>query len=90
MKPGWLTGTAIDEFLPIYVALARHTDHHGAFSQAEVDAMDISTVAALLRAATDPSVSMQAAAADATSRRMQLAQQGERPRSWADLDGAAS
>lgn len=42
------TDTPLDEFLPIYVALAMATKTHGALSPAEVDAMDISVVAALL------------------------------------------
>ena len=67
------------------MALARPTEHHAGFSQAQVDAMDIAVVAALLRAASDPAVSMNAAAADVTSQRMRMAEKGERPRSWADL-----
>lgn len=42
------TGTWLDEFLPIYWWLARDTKVHRGFSQAEVDAMDLSLVAALL------------------------------------------
>lgn len=47
-EPAWQTGTALDEFLPIYKALAMTTGRHGALSPVDVDLMDISTVALLL------------------------------------------
>lgn len=53
--PSWITGTVEDQFTPIYLAMARDTmrDTNGpvwrrGFSPAEVDAMDLTTVAALL------------------------------------------
>lgn len=50
----WRTGTALDEFSPIYRALAQQTKNHGPMSPAEVDACDIPTVALLLGIGTDP------------------------------------
>jgi hypothetical protein len=50
----WQTGTALDEFTPIYRALAVATKTHGAMSPPEVDACDIPTVALLLGIGTDP------------------------------------
>lgn len=47
-EPAWQTDTALDEFLPIYKALGRLTDRHGAFSQEQIDRMDISVVAVLM------------------------------------------
>jgi hypothetical protein len=44
----WRTGGALDEFTPIYLALARPTARHGAISPAEADAMDLSLIAALM------------------------------------------
>lgn len=44
----WRTGGAIDEFTPIYLALARPTGRHGSISPAEADAMDLSLIAALM------------------------------------------
>lgn len=82
--PPWLTGTLLDEFLPIYVALARPTAHHAGYSQAEVDAMDIAVVAAVLKAGADPRESEKAAAMDLTKRRMLAAKEG-RTLTHADL-----
>lgn len=42
------TGTALDEFLPIYWHLSHRTRTRPAYSAAEVDALDLSLVAALL------------------------------------------
>lgn len=47
-EPAWETGTALDEFLPIYRSLSRWTDHHGPMAPDQVDAMDLSVVAVLL------------------------------------------
>lgn len=47
-EPSLQTGTALDEFTPIYRALARETKHHGAFSPDQVDVWDITTVAVVL------------------------------------------
>lgn len=44
----WRTGGAIDEFIPIYLALARETDRHGHIGTLEADAMDLSVIAALM------------------------------------------
>lgn len=44
----WRTGGALDEFTPIYLALARETQRHGHISVAEADAMDLSLIAALM------------------------------------------
>lgn len=43
-----MTGTAVDEFLPVYWLLGHAGKHRPAYRAAEVDALDISTVAALL------------------------------------------
>lgn len=48
MLPSLTTGTALDEFTGIYRALAQPTTLHGAFSPAEVDKWDITTVAIVL------------------------------------------
>lgn len=42
------TGTAIDEFLPLYWVLARPTRTRPAMGPAEIDALDLSVMAALL------------------------------------------
>lgn len=47
-RPPFVTNTVLDEFIPVYQQLACWTTTHGPFSPEEVDAMDISTVAALL------------------------------------------
>lgn len=47
-EPDWRTGTAIDEFTPIYKALAIPTKHRRGFSPGEVDDMDITVCAVLL------------------------------------------
>ena len=44
----WRTGGALDEFIPIYLALSRPTDRHGAIGPSEADAMDLSVIAALM------------------------------------------
>jgi hypothetical protein len=50
----WQTGTALDEFTPIYRALAVTTKAHGSMSPPEVDLCDVPTVALLLGIGTDP------------------------------------
>lgn len=50
----WRTGTVLDEFTPVYRALAVATKLHGAMSPPEVDECDIPTVALLLGIGTDP------------------------------------
>lgn len=47
------TGTALDEFLPIYWWMARATRLHGPHSASEVDALDLSVLAALLGVQAD-------------------------------------
>lgn len=42
------TGTALDEFLPIYWYMSRPTKLHPPYSALDVDALDISVVAMLL------------------------------------------
>lgn len=44
----WRTGGALDEFTPIYLALARPTPRHGSISPTEADGMDLSVIAALM------------------------------------------
>ena len=44
----WRTGGALDEFIPIYLALSRHTDRHGPIGPSEADLMDLSVIAALM------------------------------------------
>ena len=44
----------LDEFLPIYLALAKATKTHAGFGQDAVDRMDISVVAGLLGVGADP------------------------------------
>lgn len=68
VPPSWFTGTALDEFTPIYRAL------HPGLSPAEVDASDISIIAALLGVTGD---GMKAQVADLTRQRMLAAQKGE-------------
>lgn len=45
---GWRTGTRIDLYTPVYLALARHTDVHGPVGPAEAERLDLSVAAALL------------------------------------------
>jgi hypothetical protein len=47
-EPALRTGTAIDEFTPIYRALARESKHHGPFAPDQVDGWDITVVAVVL------------------------------------------
>jgi hypothetical protein len=75
------TGTALDEFLPIYVALAMPTKTHGALSPADVDAMDLSVVAALLGVGNADNLEGEAAQLNAA--RLAAAAEG-RPFSWDD------
>ena len=77
VPPAWLTGTAIDEFTPIYMALAPATQTHGPLSPAEIDAMDIAVVAALLGIGARGSTPAIADPADLTRRRMLAARRGE-------------
>lgn len=44
----WRTGGALDEFTPIYLALARPTARHGSIGITEADGMDLSLIAALM------------------------------------------
>lgn len=66
--PEWRTGTAMDEFTPIYLALAAG-GRYGRFTPAEVDAMDITLVALLLGMGADPGEADMAALADLARRR---------------------
>lgn len=50
----WKTGTAIDEFTPIYEALAVPTKTRRGFAPHEVDLMDISVAARLLGVGKSP------------------------------------
>jgi len=63
------TGTAVDEFLPIYQQLARPTKDRRGFSPDEVDAMDLSVVAMLLGHGADPMRDQLAEMADLARRR---------------------
>lgn len=47
-RPWWWTGTIEDAFTPIYLAMGRATDRHGAFPPDVVDRMDLTTVAAFM------------------------------------------
>lgn len=49
----WHTGTVLDEFTPIYLALARATKMHGSISPVDVDPLDITLVAQLMGAGSD-------------------------------------
>lgn len=44
----WLTGTVEDQFTPIYLSMAVAGKHHGPIPAALVDAMDLTTIAALM------------------------------------------
>jgi hypothetical protein len=44
----WQTGTAVDEFTPVYRSLALWTQRHGPLAPSEVDGMDISLIAVLM------------------------------------------
>ena len=68
-EPAWQTGTAVDEFNPIYLALARATQQHGAFPPAEVDRMDITTVALLMGVGVDVEAAEMAQLAEMAKRR---------------------
>lgn len=80
-RPQARTDTALDEFLPIYVALAAPTKLHGALSPADVDAMDLSVVAALLGIGQADNLESEAAALNAA--RLAAAAEG-RPFTWDD------
>jgi hypothetical protein len=84
VPPAWRTGTAIDEFTPIYLALAQPTKTHGPLAPADVDAMDISVVAALLGVGAPGSAPPVADPAALTRQRMLAAREG-RTLTWEDL-----
>lgn len=48
VEPSLVTGTALDEFTPVYRALAKATDRHGPFSPSDIDGWDITTVAVVM------------------------------------------
>lgn len=79
---GWRTGTAIDEFTPIYLALGRaDPKRHGPIAPGDADLLDLSVVAALLGVgATDD---FESAAADLNRRRLAAEREG-RPFTWED------
>jgi len=95
---GWLTGTAIDEFTGVYMALNTPTRTRAAIGPAEADLMDLTVVAGVLgvvadvNAATDPRV-VAAAMADARRRGAQAAMDRARSEgreiSWAEADREA-
>src|SRR5690606_5064326 len=86
VPPAWRTGTAIDESTPIYLALALASPPkpHGPLAPAEVDAMDISVVAALLGVGAPGSAPPVADPAALTRQRMLAAREG-RTLTWEDL-----
>lgn len=47
-EPSLITGTALDEFTPVYRSLARVTPRHGSFGESEIDGWDITTVAVVM------------------------------------------
>jgi hypothetical protein len=53
-EPELETGTAMDEFLPIYRQLSRPTKDRRGFAPHEVDAMDLTVIAMLLGHGADP------------------------------------
>ncbi len=55
-EPLYETGTVLDEFIPIYRALAVWTKTHGPLSPDQVDAMDLTLVAVLLGVDPVPSI----------------------------------
>lgn len=65
----WKTGTAIDEFSPIYRSLALATKLHGPMSPADVDGADLTVVALLMGIGTDPGAADFAEFADLARRR---------------------
>lgn len=77
VPPAWLTGTALDEFTPIYMALAPAAQAHGPLSPAEIDAMDIAVVAAMLGIGAGGTTPPTADPAELTRRRMLASRQGE-------------
>lgn len=68
-EPEWRTGTAIDEFTPLYRAFALTTKLHGPMSPDQVDQMDLTVAALLLGVGTDPAASDMAELADLARRR---------------------
>lgn len=50
----WRTGTWLDEYTPIYLAMNTTTKTRGAIPPSEVDLLEIPMVAALLGIAADP------------------------------------
>jgi hypothetical protein len=51
---GWRTGTWLDEYTPIYLALNTPTRTRGAIPPSEVDRLEIPVVAAMLGIGADP------------------------------------
>lgn len=78
----WRTGTAIDEFTPIYVALGVATKLHGAFTQDEIDNMDLPVIATLLGITNTDAV--WGNDVDIVTRRMEAAKQGKTV-DWSDV-----
>lgn len=69
-EPEWRTGTAIDEFNAIYRALAPHPKSWWrGYTPAEIDAMDLSTVAVLMGVDVDPGAEDRAELEDIARRR---------------------
>lgn len=65
----WKTGTAIDEFTPIYRSFALATKQHGPMSPADLDGMDLTVVALLMGIGTDPGATDMADFAELARRR---------------------
>ncbi len=64
------------------MALSRATERHGPLSPADVDALDLSVVAALLGVGEAPDMLTQA---HEMARARMATKDGERPRRWADV-----
>ena len=94
-----MTGTAIDEFTGVYLALAVPTKTRAAIDPAAADGMDLSVVAAMLGVVADPAKSQDphlVAAAMAEARRrgaqavMDRARAEGRDLTWAEADAEAA
>lgn len=75
------TGTAWDEFLPIYAALSIPSKFGRGFAAGEVDAMEIPVVGAMLRLRSRP-VTVEDEAVDMMRRRLEAERLGLPPPEW--------
>lgn len=77
-----LSGTALDEFLPLYATLAMPTRQRPGYSQQEVDAMDLAVVATLLRVELVDTQDYESQAQAMLRRRLEAARAGGPAPSW--------